>query len=314
MRLGIWALVRIAAQRVLGFSGLCGLCRRGGLCFFSLFRGCYLGAAELPGGDAAQACRTNRISAPPSPHGTAFAWSSMRSPCRRGQPRVGAHCLLLCLLLGAALSASVPPLWWRKGRARKILGSRAEAELLCQLAVLLMPDVPIAEAFRDFPVEKSEAWGSSRLSPDLTAYGVLKATDAALFIEYDGHYRHMEPAGLARDMRKTTALLKFAPAGSCRSPHRAQGATVEGQIHASVGGQLVCWAPAFAPEGPKSGRGFSFASVSWQAGSYTSFTPGRLRCRGRMQQGLQVPVLKRLSWLACQTAAGRIWKIFFARK
>ena len=25
----------------------------------------YLGAAELPGGDAAQACRTNRISAPP---------------------------------------------------------------------------------------------------------------------------------------------------------------------------------------------------------------------------------------------------------
>ena len=94
------------------------------------------------------------------------------------------------------------------------MGSRAEAELLCQLATLLMPDVPIAEAFRDFPVEKSEAWGSSRLSPDLTAYGVLKTTDAALFIEYDGYYRHMEPAGLARDMRKTSALLKFAPAGS----------------------------------------------------------------------------------------------------
>ena len=47
-----------------------------------------------------------------------------------------------------------------------MLGSRAEAELLCQLAVLLMPDVPIAEAFRDFPVKKSEEWGSSRLSPD----------------------------------------------------------------------------------------------------------------------------------------------------
>ena len=148
------------------------------------------------------------------PHGTAFAWSSMRSPCRRGQPRVGAHCLLLCLLLGAALSASVPPLWWRKGRAREMLGSRAEAELLCQLAVLLMPDVPIAEAFRDFPVKKSEEWGSSRLSPDLTAYGVLKASDAALFIEYDGHYRHMESPGLARDMRKTSALLQFVPAGS----------------------------------------------------------------------------------------------------
>eukprot|EP00439_Symbiodinium_sp_Y106_P002100 s2719_g1.t1 len=77
-----------------------------------------------------------------------------------------------------------------------------------------MPDAPIAEAFRDFPVQKSEEWGSSRLSPDLTAYGVLKATDAALFIEYDGYYRHMEPPGLARDMRKTGALLHFAPAGS----------------------------------------------------------------------------------------------------
>ena len=77
-----------------------------------------------------------------------------------------------------------------------------------------MPDVPIAEAFRDFPIQKCKEWGSSRLSPDLTAYGVLKATDAALFIEYDGYYRHMEPLGLARDMRKTSALLKFAPAGS----------------------------------------------------------------------------------------------------
>ena len=95
-----------------------------------------------------------------------------------------------------------------------MLGSRAEAELLCQLAVLLIPDVPIAEAFRDFPVEKSEAWGSSTLSPDLSAYGVLKTTAAALFVEYDGHYRHMEPPGLATDMRKTSALLKFAPAGS----------------------------------------------------------------------------------------------------
>ena len=77
-----------------------------------------------------------------------------------------------------------------------------------------MPDVPIAEAFRDFPVKKCKEWGSSRLSPDLTAYGVLKATDAALFIEYDGYYRHLEPLGLARDVRKTGALLKFAPAGS----------------------------------------------------------------------------------------------------
>ena len=77
-----------------------------------------------------------------------------------------------------------------------------------------MPDAPIAEAFRDFPVQRCKEWGSSRLSPDLTAYGVLKAADAALFIEYDGYYRHMEPPGLTRDVRKTSALLKFAPAGS----------------------------------------------------------------------------------------------------
>ncbi|CAE7271427.1 MTERF5 [Symbiodinium sp. CCMP2592] len=149
--------------------------------------------------------------APPS---RALSWSSMSSDGRRRQPPRVRAVWLLCLLLGAALPASVPPLWWRKGRPRKILGSRAEAELLCQLAVLLMPGVPIAEAFRDFPVEKSEAWCSCKLSPDLAAYGVLRATDAALFIEYDGYYRHLEPPGLARDMRKTSALLKFAPAGS----------------------------------------------------------------------------------------------------
>ena len=43
---------------------------------------------------------------------------------------------------------------------------------------------------------------------------MLKATDAALFIEYDGYYRHMEPPGLARDTRKTSMLLKLAPKGS----------------------------------------------------------------------------------------------------
>eukprot|EP00439_Symbiodinium_sp_Y106_P027326 s2719_g3.t1 len=118
------------------------------------------------------------------------------------------------LTFGAASAESAPPTWWLKGRPRNVFQSRAEVELLSQLAVLLMPDVPIAEAFRDFAVQKCKEWGSSRLSPDLTAYGVLNATDAALFIEYDGYYRHMEPLGLARDMRKTSALLKFAPAGS----------------------------------------------------------------------------------------------------
>ena len=115
---------------------------------------------------------------------------------------------------GTTPKESTPPTWWLSGQPRNVFGSRAEVELLSQLAVLLMPDAPIAEAFRDFPVQKSEEWRSSRLSPDLTAYAVLKATDAALFIEYDGYYRHMEPPGLARDMRKTGALLHFAPAGS----------------------------------------------------------------------------------------------------
>ena len=112
------------------------------------------------------------------------------------------------------MTESTPPAWWLQGRPRNVFQSRAEVELLSQLAALLMPDVPIAEAFRDFSVKKCSEWGSSRLCPDLTAYGVLRATDAALFIEYDGYYRHMEPLGLARDMRKTSALLKFAPAGS----------------------------------------------------------------------------------------------------
>ncbi|OLQ01400.1 hypothetical protein AK812_SmicGene15874 [Symbiodinium microadriaticum] len=98
--------------------------------------------------------------------------------------------------------------------AALLASGEGKVELLSQLAVLLMPDEPIAEAFRDFPVPKSKEWGSSRLCPDFSAYGVLKRAGAALFIEYDGYYRHMEPQGLRRDVRKTSALLKFAPAGS----------------------------------------------------------------------------------------------------
>ena len=115
---------------------------------------------------------------------------------------------------GTALKQSTPPAWWLKGQPRDVFQSRAEVELLSQLAVLLMPDEPIAEAFRDFPVQKCKEWGSRRLCPDFAAHGVMKRAGAALCIEYDGYYRHMEPLGLTRDMRKTSALLKFAPAGS----------------------------------------------------------------------------------------------------
>eukprot|EP00439_Symbiodinium_sp_Y106_P049370 s3821_g6.t1 len=92
--------------------------------------------------------------------------------------------------------------------------SKAEAELLSQLAVLLMPDEPIAEAFRDFPCQPRGEWPPNKLCPDLAVHGVLKASGAALFVEYDGYYRHMEPSGLARDMRKNRALLRSVPKGS----------------------------------------------------------------------------------------------------
>ena len=45
--------------------------------------------------------------------------------------------------------------------------------------------------------------------------GVLKDDHAALFIEYDGYYLHMDDQGALRDKRKTEALLHYAAAGSC---------------------------------------------------------------------------------------------------
>ena len=107
-----------------------------------------------------------------------------------------------------------PPAWWKTGRPRQVHGSLPEVQLLSHLAVLLKPGVPIGELFRDFPTERSPAWGANRLSPDLALYGVLKQKSAALFLEYDGYYRHHETAGLAADKRKTEALLDFAPPGS----------------------------------------------------------------------------------------------------
>ncbi|CAE7271551.1 MTERF5 [Symbiodinium sp. CCMP2592] len=92
--------------------------------------------------------------------------------------------------------------------------SVAEVELLSHLAVLLAPHQPIAELFRDFCVEPSENWASSRLSPDLAVPGVLTKKEAVLFVEYDGYYRHQLPSGIVADERKNAALLQYAPAGS----------------------------------------------------------------------------------------------------
>ncbi|CAE7676715.1 MTERF5 [Symbiodinium sp. CCMP2592] len=107
-----------------------------------------------------------------------------------------------------------PPAWWKAGHRRQRPDSVAEAELLARLAVILQPEEPIKELFRDFRVKKSDGRSRSTLSPDLTVYGALQAEDAALFLEYDGYYRHLLPAGIAADSKKTHALLDFAPAGS----------------------------------------------------------------------------------------------------
>ena len=89
----------------------------------------------------------------------------------------------------------------------------AEAELLSQVAALLMPDaIPIEETFRNFPAP--EGWGGNYLEPDLSLYGMLKDEDAALFVEYDGYWRHEEKEGMERDRKKNAALLTYAPAGS----------------------------------------------------------------------------------------------------
>ena len=94
------------------------------------------------------------------------------------------------------------------------MNSVAETELLMQLAALLMPeDAPIEEMFRNFPAP--EGWGGHYLEPDLSLCGVLKDENAALFVEYDGYWRHEGKEGMEKDMKKNAALLQYAPLGSC---------------------------------------------------------------------------------------------------
>ncbi|CAE6950918.1 MTERF4 [Symbiodinium sp. CCMP2456] len=117
----------------------------------------------------------------------------------------------LLLLASASVTHLSPPGWWRRGFPRKRYGSFAEVELLSQLGALLCPDMPLEEMFRSFYGKDLAEWGGRYLSPDLVLYGVLKDPEAALFIEYDGFYRHFEPRGVEADRRKTRALLTFAP-------------------------------------------------------------------------------------------------------
>ncbi|CAJ1347225.1 unnamed protein product [Effrenium voratum] len=118
---------------------------------------------------------------------------------------------LACLGASAAGFASLAPAWWRRGRAKRP-GSVAEAELLAQLAARLQPKAELKELFRRFP--SPENWGGNYLEPDLAMYGVLKDPEAALFVEYDGYWRHAEEEGVALDTAKNAALLAYAPEGS----------------------------------------------------------------------------------------------------
>ena len=64
---------------------------------------------------------------------------------------------------------------------------------------------PLEEMFRNFPAP--EGWGGHSLEPNLSLYGVLKDENAALFIEYDGYWRHEGKEGIQRDTKKNAALL-----------------------------------------------------------------------------------------------------------
>ena len=149
-------------------------------------------------------------------HPDVIVWkSSMRRARRPWKAR--AYLVVAVGLLGGLMrgpAASSPPSWWKAGYPRRVHRSVAEVELLSNLAVLLAPQESIEDLFRDFCVEPSEGWASSRLSPDLALPGVLKKKSAILFVEYDGYYRHHQPEGMEADERKNAALAHYAPAGS----------------------------------------------------------------------------------------------------
>ena len=124
----------------------------------------------------------------------------------------GAARFVPCVWKGIGRWMASQPAWWKKGWPRERVDSMAEAELLSQLAVMLKPRTQIRELFRRFPAP--EGWGGNYLDPDLSVYGVLRKRNAALFVEYDGYWRHSEKEGLAADYRKNVALLSYAPPGS----------------------------------------------------------------------------------------------------
>ncbi|CAE7519982.1 Hmgcs1 [Symbiodinium sp. CCMP2592] len=116
-------------------------------------------------------------------------------------------------LAAGAVALATPPAWWLRSHVRREEQfSISELELMAQLGVLLMPDHPIEELFRRF--EGSGRFRRAGLLPDLVAFGVLKEPEAALFVEYDGHWSHTRSRGYRKDKEKNAALLALSPPGS----------------------------------------------------------------------------------------------------
>ena len=119
-----------------------------------------------------------------------------------------------CFVFGAALmvvallapNALVPPAWWQGGWQRQCFGSAEEVELLSSLAAILMPKLPVSELFRSFPSPDEE----DDLEPTMTAYGVMKDPNVALFVLYDG--KHGKRENITHELRKR--LLAYGPPGS----------------------------------------------------------------------------------------------------
>ena len=119
-----------------------------------------------------------------------------------------------CCLFGIALvvvallapSAHVPPAWWQGGWRRQCFGSAEEVELLSSLAAILMPNTPVGDLFRSFPSSD----GQGDLEPTMTAYGVMKDPNVALFVLYDG--KHGKRESINHAFRKR--LLAYGPPGS----------------------------------------------------------------------------------------------------
>ena len=101
----------------------------------------------------------------------------------------------------------VPPAWWQAGWRRPPIGSVKEVELLSHLAAVLMPNTPVGELFRSFPSPD----GETDLEPALTAYGILKEQQAALFVFYDCR---STGKGIGMKSKLESVLLAYGPPGS----------------------------------------------------------------------------------------------------